>query len=140
MDFRRELREPLAAQWPVPPVGVLRLCSGVGDGVAQEIGRHAQAGVITPAFELPDGTKFNRAPTDMRSWEIHATYRLAWHLACFLPSVQLAQPLANWLCMAQRELEERGEWRPESLPPQSVLGLLLIEAIGNLKWMKDERG
>ena len=120
MDFRGELRELPPAPRPVPPVSVLRLCSGVGDGVAQEIGRHAQAGVITPVFELPDGTKFNRAPKDMRSWEIHATYRLAWHLAYFLPSVQLAQALANWLCVAERELEERGEWRPESLPPQSV--------------------
>lgn len=75
---------------------------------------------VVHAFMLPDGTRFNRAPADMRSWEIHATYRLAWHLACFLPSASLAQPLANWLCVAQGELEARGEWRPEALPPKSM--------------------
>ena len=73
-----------------------------------------------PGFVFPDGTRFNRAPADMRSWEIHATYRLAWHLACFLPSASLAQQLANWLCVAQGELESRGEWRPEALPPKSM--------------------
>jgi hypothetical protein len=81
---------------------------------------HAQSRVIPQAFELPDGTKFNRAPKDMQSWEIHATYRLAWHLACFLPTSQLAQPLANWLCSVQLELENRGEWQPEALPPLSM--------------------
>jgi hypothetical protein len=80
----------------------------------------AQAAAISPVFELPDGTKFNRAPRDMRSWEIHASYRLAWHLACFLPSTALARALADWLCAAQCELERRGEWQPEALPPQSM--------------------
>jgi len=91
----------------------------VVDGAAVEV-EHAQGKVIPQAFELPDGTKFNRAPKDMRSWEIRETYRLAWHLAYFLPSAQLAQPLANWLCSAQRELENRDEWQPETLPPVSM--------------------
>ena len=34
--------------------------------------------VTGQAFELPDGTRVNRAPRDMLSGEIHATYRLAW--------------------------------------------------------------
>jgi Protein of unknown function (DUF2637) len=84
------------------------------------IDRRAQATVAAPVVELPDGTIFNRAPKDMRSWELHATYRLAWHLAYFRPNASLARALANWLCVAQGELERRGEYRPESLPPQSM--------------------
>jgi hypothetical protein len=79
-----------------------------------------RAGQQGSPFTLPDGTKLNRAPQDMRSWEILSTYRLAWHFACFLPTTRLAQALADWLCMAQHELEQRGEWRPEALPPQSM--------------------
>jgi hypothetical protein len=120
MGFRGELREFPAVPRSTPSVNVLRLGSGVGADVVEEGGRHARATVATPVFKLPDGTTFNRAPKDMRSWEIHASYRLAWHLAYFLPSATLAQALANWLCVAQNELERRGEWRPESLPPQSV--------------------
>jgi hypothetical protein len=120
MGFHGELRELPAALRPTPSVGVLRLGSGVGADVMEESGRHARATAATPVFELPDGTTFNRAPKDMRSWEIHATYRLAWHLAYFLPSAPLAQALANWLCVAQNELERRGEWQPESLPPQNM--------------------
>ena len=120
MDFRGELRELPAAPRPTPSVSVLRLASGVDADVVEHDGRHARAAKATPVFKLPDGTTFNRAPKDMRSWEIHATYRLAWHLAYFLPSATLAQALANWLCAAQNELDRRGEWRPESLPPQSM--------------------
>jgi hypothetical protein len=120
MGFRGELRELPATPQATPSVSVLRLGSGVAAAVAEEISRPSRATVAVPAFELPDGTRFNRAPKDMRSWEIHATYRLAWHLAYFLPSAPLAQALANWLCVAQNELERRSEWRPESLPPQSI--------------------
>jgi hypothetical protein len=120
MNFRGELRELSAVSPPTPPVSVLYLGSDAGADVAEEIGRHAQTAAATSVFELPDGTRFNRAPKDMRSWEIHATYRLAWHLAYFLPSAKLAQALANWLCVAQNELQRRGEWRPESLPPQNI--------------------
>jgi hypothetical protein len=88
--------------------------------VAQDSGRQARIAMPPTALELSDGTRINRAPKDMRSWEIHATYRLAWHLACFLPSARLAQALANWLCVAQLELERRGEWQPEVLPPRSM--------------------
>jgi hypothetical protein len=120
MSFRGELRELPAASRPTPSVSVLRLDFGVDADAAEDSGRHAQATVVAPVFKLLGGTTFNRAPKDMRSWEIHATYRLAWHLAYFLPSATLAQALANWLCAAQNELERRGEWRPESLPPQSM--------------------
>jgi hypothetical protein len=120
MGFRGELRELPAVPRSTPSVSVLRLASCAGDDVMEEGGRHVQATMATQAFELPDGTTINRAPKDMRSWEIHATYRLAWHLAYFLPSARLAQALANWLWVAQSELERRGEWQPESLPPQSM--------------------
>jgi hypothetical protein len=120
MGFRGELRELPPTPQPALSISVLHLEGGVSAAVAEELGRHAQATVAAPVFELPDGTKFNRAPKDMRTWEIHATYRLAWHLAYFLPSAPLAQALANWLCVAQNELERRSEWRPESLPPQSL--------------------
>ena len=119
MGIRGELRElPIVAR-PAPSMSVLHLVSGNGTDSTGH-GRHAQVTTAATEFALPDGTTFNRAPKDMRSWEIHATYRLAWHLACFLPSASLAQVLANWLCMAQGELERRGEWLPESLPPQSM--------------------
>jgi hypothetical protein len=120
MGLRGELRELPAAPQPTLSVSVLCLNSAAGTDASEEMGQHARTTVAEPVFELPNGTKFNRAPKDMRSWEIHATYRLAWHLACFLPSAHLAQALANWLCAAQSELERRGEWQPELLPPQSV--------------------
>jgi hypothetical protein len=119
MGIRGELRELPIAPQPAPSMSVLHLVSANGSDSAGH-GRRAQVVTTATRFALPDGTTFNRAPKDMRSWEIHATYRLAWHLACFLPSARLAQVLANWLCMAQGELERRGEWLPESLPPQSM--------------------
>jgi hypothetical protein len=73
-----------------------------------------------PMQELPDGTKISRAPKDMQSWEIIATYRHAWALATYVPSGYLAKALANWKSTARHELEQRGEWRPEKLPPQSM--------------------
>jgi hypothetical protein len=119
MGIRAKLRELPTVARPAPSMTALHLVSGNG---TDSTGHGGLAQVTTTATEaeLPDGTTFNRAPKDMRSWEIHATYRLAWHLACFLPSARLAQMLANWLCMAQNELELRGEWLPESLPPQSM--------------------
>lgn len=119
MGFRGEVRE-FPVPRPTPSASVLRLVSGTGADLTKETARPARVTVAATAVELPDGTRFNRAPKDMRSWEIHATYRLAWHLACFLPGANLAQALANWLCAAQGELERRGEWLPESLPPQSM--------------------
>jgi hypothetical protein len=120
VGFHGVLRELPAPPRPTSSVSVLRRGSDAGAEVAEEGGRHVRGTVAASVFTLPDGTTFNRAPKDMRSWEIHATYRLAWHLAHFLPSATLAQALANWLCVAQNELERRGEWRPESLPPQSM--------------------
>jgi hypothetical protein len=70
--------------------------------------------------KMPDGTKISRAPSDMQSWEIIATYRHAWALAEFEPSGYLAKALANWKSIAQCELERRGEWHPEMLPPHSM--------------------
>jgi hypothetical protein len=70
--------------------------------------------------DFPDGTKISRAPKDMRSWEIIGTYRHAWALALYAPSGYLAKALANWMSTARHELEQRGEWRPEKLPPYSM--------------------
>jgi hypothetical protein len=117
--IRGELHELSTVTRPAPSMGALHLVSG-NDTHSTGQTRHAQVTRTTTEFTLPDGTTFNRAPEDMRSWEIHATYRLAWPLAYFLPSASLAQVLSNWLCMAQSELERRGEWLPESLPPQSM--------------------
>lgn len=119
MAIRGELRELPSEARSAPSMSAPHLFSGNGTENTGH-GRHAQATTAATEFALPDGTTFNRAPKDMRSWEIHATYRLAWHLACFLPSAGLSQALANWLCVAQKELERRGEWLPESLPPQSM--------------------
>jgi hypothetical protein len=105
-----------AGPQPTSAVHELRLASA--DRQGQEGGR--QTRWIASGLELADGTRFNRAPEDLHSWELLATYRLAWHLASFRPSAKVAQPLADWLCMAQRELERRGEWHPEALPPQSM--------------------
>ena len=69
---------------------------------------------------LPDGTKISRAPKDMQSWEIIGTYRHAWALAVYAPSGYLAKALANWTSAARHELERRGEWHPEKLPPHSM--------------------
>jgi hypothetical protein len=118
MGFRGQLSE-LPAMRLVPQVGVRGNVHDIIDGAAVRT-EHATGKVTPQAFVLPDGTKFNRAPKDMGSWELLATYRLAWHLAWFLPSAKLAQPLANWLCSAQQELETRGEWQPEALPPLNM--------------------
>ena len=70
--------------------------------------------------DLPDGTKISRAPKDMQSWEIIGTYRHAWALAVYAPSGYLAKALASWTSAARHELERRGEWQPEKLPPHSM--------------------
>lgn len=119
MGISGELRELPTAPRPALPMSALHVVSGNGTDSTGH-GRHAQVTTTATEFALPDGTTFNRAPKDMRSWEIHATYRLAWHLASFLPSASVAQVLADWLCVAQKELERRGEWLPESLPPRSM--------------------
>ena len=72
------------------------------------------------AITMPGGTVINRQPADMETWEVIATYRLAWTLAQYTPAKPLNQALSNWLAVARQVLEQRGEWRPETLPPQSM--------------------
>jgi hypothetical protein len=86
MGFRGGLRELSATPRPTQSVSVLRRGFGVDADVTVESGEHAQATLAPPVFKLPDGTTFNRAPKDMHSWEIYATYRLTRLLAYFLPS------------------------------------------------------
>lgn len=69
---------------------------------------------------VPGGAVINRQPTDMETWEVIATYRLAWNLVQYAPAKPLDKALSNWLAVAQKTLVERGEWRPEALPPQSM--------------------
>jgi hypothetical protein len=70
--------------------------------------------------EVPGGIVINRRPADMETWEVIATYRLAWNLAQYSPAKPLDKALSNWLAVARQALEERGEWRPDTLPPQSM--------------------
>ena len=72
------------------------------------------------AKTMPDGTVINRQPAEMETWELVATYRLAWNLAQYAPAKPLDKALSNWLAVARQALEQRREWRPETLPPQSM--------------------
>jgi hypothetical protein len=69
---------------------------------------------------VPGGMQINRQPADMETWEVIATYRWAWALLQYAPAKPLDKALSNWLAMAKAELRQRGQWRPEALPPQSM--------------------
>ncbi len=58
---------------------------------------------------MPGGTVINRQPADMETWEVIATFRLAWNLAQYAPAKPLDKALSNWLAMARQVLEDRGE-------------------------------
>lgn len=62
----------------------------------------------------------NRLPADMSTWELIATYRHAWALSYYRPRGYLAKSLANWLSTSQRELESRGAWAAEIMPPHNM--------------------
>lgn len=72
------------------------------------------------AKTMPGGIVINKRPADMETWEVIASYRLAWNLAQCNPAKPLDKALSNWLALSRQVLEERGEWRPEALPPQSM--------------------
>ena len=67
-----------------------------------------------------ESEKVDRAPADMSTWELIATYRHAWTLAYYRPRGYLAKALANWLSTTQRELESRGIWVAEIMPPNNM--------------------
>lgn len=67
-----------------------------------------------------ESEQVDRAPADMSTWELIATYRHAWILAYYRPRGYLAKALANWLSTTQRELESRGAWVAEIMPPQNM--------------------
>lgn len=62
----------------------------------------------------------DRAPGDMSTQELTAAYRHAWALASYRPRGYLAKALANWLAVAQRELESRDAWTPDLASPPSI--------------------
>jgi len=68
----------------------------------------------------PGSEQVDRAPADMSTWELIATYRYAWTLAYYRPRGYLAKALANWLSTTQRELESRGAWVAEIMPPHTM--------------------
>lgn len=67
-----------------------------------------------------ESEKVDRGPADMSTWELIATYRHAWTLAYYRPRGYLAKALANWLSTTQRELESRGVWVAEIMPPNNM--------------------
>lgn len=70
---------------------------------------------------MPGGMQIDRAPGDLATPELVASYQAAWILASFHPSAYLAKPIADWLFRVQRELEKRGEREPGTPPPQGGL-------------------
>ena len=70
-------------------------CVPVPVALPDDVDRGEGSPERTQMQELSDGTKISRAPKDMQSWEIIATYRHAWALATFAPSGYLAKALAN---------------------------------------------
>jgi hypothetical protein len=67
-----------------------------------------------------ESKRVDRAPADMSTWELIAAYRHAWALAYYRPRGYLAKALANWLLGCQRELESRGAWAAEIMPPHNM--------------------
>ena len=67
-----------------------------------------------------ESKQVDRMPADMSTWELIATYRHAWALAYYRPRGHLAKALANWLFTCQRELESRGAWAAEIMPPHNM--------------------
>lgn len=68
----------------------------------------------------PESKWIDRAPADLTTWELIASYRHAWALAYYRPNGSLAKALANWLFVSQRELESREAWVPEIMPPHNM--------------------
>ena len=64
--------------------------------------------------------RVDRPPAEMSTWELIAAYRHAWALAYYRPRAHLAKALANWLLASQRELESRGAWVTEIMPPHNM--------------------
>ena len=90
------------------------------DALTAELDQRA-ARVWAKNYEpCPESEQVNRAPADMSTWELIATYRHAWILAYYRPRGQLAKALANWLSSTQRELESRRAWVTEIMPPQNM--------------------
>jgi hypothetical protein len=68
----------------------------------------------------PASDEASRAPAEMSTWELIATYRHALALSYYRPRGFLAKALANWLLISQRELESRGAWVAEIMPPHNM--------------------
>lgn len=91
----------------------------VYDALTAELDQRA-AQVWAKHYEMPKQEELHRTPGKMSTWELIASYRHAWALAYYRPERHLAKALANWLFSARRELESRGAWVPEIMPPQNM--------------------
>ena len=91
----------------------------VYDALTAELDQRA-AQVWANLYESPRVDELHRTPAGMSTWEVIATYRHAWALAYYRPDRQLGKALANWLFTARRELEARGSWVPEIMPPHNM--------------------
>ena len=91
----------------------------VYDALTTELDQRA-AQVWASHYEPPKSEELHRVPGKMSTWELIATYRHAWALAYYRPERQLGKALANWLFVTRRELDSRGAWVPEIMPPQNM--------------------
>ena len=91
----------------------------VYDALTTELDQRA-AQVWSNLYEPPKAEDLHRTPAKMSTWELIATFRHAWALAYYRPERQLGKALANWLFSVRRELESRGAWVPEIMPPHNM--------------------
>ena len=80
----------------------------------------AKAPVACNRRIMADLVMASRAPAEMSTWELIAAYRHAWALSYYGPRGHLAKALANWIFTSQRELESRGAWVAEIMPPHNM--------------------
>jgi hypothetical protein len=92
----------------------------VYDALTAEVDRRAAQAWSKNHEPRRESDMANRAPADMSTWELIAAYRHAWALSYYGPRGYLAKALANWLFTSQRELESRGAWSTEIMPPHNM--------------------
>lgn len=101
------------------PTGKAELAK-VYEALTAELDQRAAQVWATNYEPRQEPTQTSRAPADMSTWELIATYRHAWTLAYYRPRGYLAKALANWLSTTERELKSRGAWVAEIMPPHNM--------------------